>query len=102
MEGVVRQPINPRLNLVLELANTRLDKVREAPATTIRTKGDRFTGQLAGELGSGRAEVSFTNRQYFDRMNLQPDMRVQTWSGSVLHPIGALNLEGSYAETRPR
>lgn len=100
VEGSLQRTLGQNLNLVLSASSTQHDKFFEGPAFPVHTRTDNFGAQIAGDVGKGgRMEVALNNRRFFDRANFQPDSNAQTWSGTLSHPFGMLDLEGSYAQT---
>lgn len=100
LEGSLRHSLNRNLDLVLDGSTVQLDKRVEGPAYNVHTRTSQLGARVSGDVGKGgRIDLSMVNRQFFDRANSQPDTNTQTWRGNLMHPFGALNLEGTYAHT---
>lgn len=99
MAASYRRPLGKETNLTVDYSHNQLDTNVEGPGYGKHQRTNRFSGSVAGPLGSGRYDLSLADRRFYDRANFQPDTRTQTWRGEVLQPIGKLNLSGLYAHT---
>jgi hypothetical protein len=96
VEGNLQQPLGRKFALVLDYNQSHLHKFYESPTFDRRTRTNRFNAMVAGNVGNGRAELGYSNRQFYDRTNIQPDRRIGLWTASVLQQFGSVDLEGRY------